>query len=229
MRRIVIVGVSSTANMVYNFITRYTLYDVVGFAVNESYKDVDVFCGLPVFSLETLESIINKETDYLFVAIQWNNLNADRRRVFEGLKQYGYKFANLISPNAIVNGQIKGENCWVCDQVVIDSGAILRDNTFVKTGAYIADNVHVGPHCFIGARSLIAGGVKVGEQTFVGLSATIFDDVVIGDKCIVGATTAVKRNLDNYSVIKTSIANYEIRNYTEEVIESKLQFKKNVR
>lgn len=229
MRRLIIVGTSSTANVVYKFIRKYKLFDVVGFAVNESYKNEDKFCGLPVYSLENLHLIIDKVNDYLFVAIQWNNLNADRRKVFENLKQQGYRFANIISPNAIIDGRIEGENCWICDQVIINFDSVVYDNTFIKTGAYVSDNVSIGPHCFIGARALLGGGVIVGAQSFIGLSATVFDDVCVGDKCIVGATTAVKRNLENYSVIKTKMTNCEIRCYSTEIIESKLQFRKNVR
>ncbi len=229
MDRVVIIGTSSTAKNVYNFIQKYNLFEVVGFAVNNHYKECDTFCNRPVYAIEDIDGVIDKSSDYLFVAIQWNNLNADRRRVFESLSEQGYKFANLISPTAIVNGTINGENCWICDQVIVDFGTIIDDNVFVKTGAYVADNVFVDSHCFIGAKSLIAGGVRIGKQTFVGLSATVFDDVHIGDKCLIGAVSVVKRHVEDYTVVKVKTTDMCVKQYDPDLIESKLQYKKNIR
>lgn len=229
MEKLIIVGTSTTARTVYSFVKEYGLYEVVGFAVNEEYRKSSSFCGLPVFSIEKLDEIINKEKDYLFVAIQWNNLNADRRKVYTQLKDRGFKFANVISPNSIIHGDIKGNNCWIADGVVIDFNSNIADNVFVKVGAMIGPDTQVGAHCFVGAKAVIAGDVVVGEQSFVGLSAVVFDGVIVGKKCVVGAGTALKRNLPDFSVCKTDLNSCITKQYTEEVIESKLQFTKNVR
>lgn len=229
MKNIIIVGTSTTAERILCFVNQYALYNVLGFAVNRIYKDKDSFCGLPVYCIEELDSIIDKNEDFLFVAMQWNNLNADRKKVYMQLKDQGYKFANLISPTALINGNIVGENCWITDNVIIDYGTTISDNVYVKTGAFIAENVKIDKHVFIGAKSLIAGESIIGEQSFIGLSAVVFDKVIVGKRCIVGACTALKRNLNDFSTIKTNMENYTIKQYTEDVIESKLQFKKIIR
>lgn len=172
---------------------------------------------------------MNKDEDLLFVAIQWNRLNSDRRKVYEGLKQDGYHFANIISPTAIVHGQLLGDNCWIGDNAVIDFGTTIGTDCFIKYQAYVADNSSVGDHCFIGASSLIAGGCKIGEQSFVGVHSTVFDCTTVGKKCIVGACAAVKRNMPDFS--KSSIPSDSVRftQYTEDEVENKLMFSKNVR
>lgn len=229
MGKIVIIGTSTAAKNVFCFIKKYNLFDIIGFAVDRDYKTEDSFCDLPIFTTDSLDAIIDKENDYLFVAIQWNNLNSDRKKVYCHLKSQGYKFANLISPTAIINGRIEGDNCWISDCVIIDFDAVIKNNVYLKIGAFIADGVSVENHSFIGARSIIAGGVKIGEQSFVGVGSVIFDNVKVGKKCIVGAATALKRNLEDFSVYKTQQDSYTVKQYTEAEIESKLQFKKNVR
>lgn len=229
MENIVIVGTSSTAACVYDFIEKYQLFNVVGFAVNKEYKQSETYLDKPVYELEKLFSVIDKERDYLFVAIQWNRLNADRRKVYELLKGEGYKFANLVSPLASFNGILIGDNCWITDFVCVEKDAVIGNNVFVKVGALIADQALINDHCFIGAKSTIGGGVKVGEQSFVGLGTIIFDDTTIGRKCIVGAATAVKRNLPDCCVYKTRAEQFVIKTYSEEEIENKLMFKKNIR
>ena len=111
----------------------------------------------------------------IFVAIQWNRCNSDRKSVYLRLKKEGFRFANLISPNAIVNGLILGDNCWITDMVVVDFGSIINNNVFVKVMAYVGPNTHICDHCFIGAKSTIGGSTTIGEQSFVGINSTIFN------------------------------------------------------
>lgn len=229
MDNLYIIGTSTTAEIVYQFVTTYNLYNVKGFAVNQEFKNQDSFMNLPLYSIETLDKIVNKTQDYLFVAIQWNKLNSDRKKVFEKLKFDGYKFANIISPNSLINGYIRGENCWIADHVVVDFGVEIRNNTFIKIGATICDNTIIGEHCFIGAKATIAGGVNIGQQCFIGVNATIFDCVTIGKKCIIGAASVVKRNVPDFTLCKVNTENTIIEKFNEQTIIEKLQFKKNVR
>lgn len=225
MEDLIIVGTSTTSQIVFSFIQKYNLYNVVGFAVNREYLKHDEFLGLPVYAIEDLDPIAVN----LFVAIQWNRLNSDRRKVYTELKVKGFKFVNLISPNAIVSGSLEGDNCWISDGVIINFGTIIDDNVFIKTGAVISYNGHICSHCFIGAKSFVAGGCTIGEQTFIGVNATIFDQVMIGKKCLIGACTVVNRNIPNFCKYSSSISHFECKQYTEEEIENKLLFSKNVR
>lgn len=229
MDNIVIIGTSVAANNIFKFIEKYKLFNVLGFAVSKEYKLFEEYLRKPVYELETLDTIIDKNTDYVFVAMQWNKLNSDRRKVYETLKKQGYKFANLISPMASINGEIAGDNCWITDFVCIDTDAIIHNDVFVKVGAWVGDHADVADHCFIGAKSTVGGGAKVGEQSFIGLGAIVFDDTTVGKKCIVGAATALKRNLPDFSVYKTASDNFVVKTYDESVIESKLQFRLNKR
>lgn len=229
MKRLIIIGTSTTAATILQFVQHYKLFNVIGFAVNKSYLTADEYCGLPVYPIEELDTIINKDNDLIFVAIQWNKLNAERRSVYEKLKCEGWHFANLVSPHAVVNGQLIGDNCWIADNAIIDFGATIGNDVYVKIAAFVADNTTIHDHCFIGAKSTIGGGCTIGEQTFVGLNSTIFDCTTIGRKCLVGACTIVKRNLPDFTRCKTSSDTCEIKQFGEDEIESKLMFKKNVR
>ena len=229
MKKLVIIGTSTTAATILRFVQHYKLYDVLGFAVNRTYLTANEYCGKPVYAIEELESTIDKDNDLLFVAMQWNKLNAERRFVYERLKCDGWHFANIISPHAVVNGQLIGDNCWIADNAVIDFGASIGNDVYVKIAAFIADNTSIQDHCFIGAKSTIGGGCTIGEQSFVGLNSTIFDCTTIGKKCLVGACTIVKRNLPDFTRCKTNSETCEIKQFGEDEIESKLMFKKNVR
>ncbi len=228
-KKLIIVGLSKTANHVLEFVRMYDLYEVVGFAVNEKYKNVSTFCNLPVFSLENVVSEYGNNDFYLFIAVLWNHLNRDRKDIYCYCKSRGYKLANLISPHAQIRGEIEGDNCWIHDFVVIQNNAHIKSNVAIMAFTLIGANTIVDSHCFFGARSLLGGGSTVGEQSFIGLNATVFDDTTIGKKCIVGACTAVKRNMPDFSKYVTPSDNIIIKQYTEEEIENKLIFSSNKR
>lgn len=207
----------------------YELYNVIGFAVNKKYIDSATFCGLPVYPLEEL-STYGLGNFRIFISLLWNHLNRDRRNLFEYCEKQGFSFANLISPHAIIRGSSSiGRNCWIHDFVIIQNNAQIGDNVAIMAYSLIGANTHIGNHCFFGARSLLGGGSSIGEQSFVGLNATIFDGTIIGNKCIIGACTAVKRNMPDCSRYVTSSMDIVIKQYPEDVIESKLIFTENKR
>lgn len=229
MKNLIIIGTSTTAKHVYHFVKEYNLFNVLAFSVNKQYIVADNFEGLPVYPLEELESFLDKENDLIFVAILWNHLNADRKNVYNNLKQRGFHFATLISPTAKIRTKKFGDNCWFHDNVIVQNNAKLGSDVIVMADSLIGANCKVGCHCFFGAHSVFAGGSSIGEQSFVGINAVVFDDTYIGKKCIIGSCTAVKRNMPNYSKYTTPSDNIIIKQYNESEIENKLIFSKNVR
>jgi sugar O-acyltransferase (sialic acid O-acetyltransferase NeuD family) len=228
MEKIVIVGIGNTGKNIYDMVTRYNLYDVIGFAVNEEYKTNDFFCEKPLFTIENLENEIDKNEVKLFVAVLWNRLNADRRNLYLSLKAKNYQFVNIISPKALVHGLIKGENCWINDFAFLKFGAIIHDNVFMDAYSVVGHRSEIESHCFLGMKSTVGGACRIGEQTFIGLNCTVFEKTIIGEKCLLGACAVVKRNMPNYSSIKTS-SDMVIKQYDENVIEQKLLYHNSVR
>ena len=229
MEKLIIVGISTTARHALSFIRMYKLYDVIGFAVNEKYKTENEFCGMPVYTLENLREECGFQDFSIFIAVLWNHLNRDRKELYAMCKSYGYSFANLISPLAVIRGKLKGDNCWVHDYVVIQNDAEIESDVLLMAYVLIGADTHVGAHCFFGARSLLGGGCTIGEQSFVGLNATIFDDTHIGNKCLIGACTAIKRNMPDFSRYVTSSTDIVIKQYSNDEIEDKLVFSRNRR
>lgn len=227
MKNLVIIGVSSTAEHVYHFVQEYNLYNVIGFAVNEQYKKQDRFLGKPLYVIENLGNIVDKSSDLLFVAMLWNRLNADRRRVYENLKNQGYSFANLISPTAKIRGELLGDNCWFHDYTIVQHDAKVGADVAVMAYSLIGAHAVLGAHCFLGAKSTIGGNCRVGEQCFIGINSTVFDDRIVGNKCIIGAGTPVNRDVPDFTRCSISMESISRKSYPEEEMENKLLFSKN--
>lgn len=227
--KLIIVGLGTNARHVYEFVNYYRLYDVIGFAVNCAYKTTDSFYNLPVYTLENLTEECGRNDFVVFVALLWNHLNRDRKQLYDYCKSKGYKMVNLISPKAVIRGKLLGDNCWIHDFVIIQNDAKLESDIAIMAYSLIGADTIVSSHCFFGARSVLGGGSSIGEQSFVGINATIFDDTKIGKKCIIGACTSVKRNMLDFSRYVTKSEDIVVKQYSEDEIEEKLVFSKNVR
>lgn len=220
--KLAIFGASTTARSIYKFVKDYDLYDIIGFVQDKEYKTEDTYCDLPIYDFESLATVFNKETDYLFVAVQWNRLNADRKNHYYRLKGEGYRLANIISPTAVIHGTVKGDNCWICDYVVLGSDAEIGNNVLVMTKATLLHDVIVEDHCFLAAHSLAAGYTRIGEQSYIGVGSVIFDCVNIGKKCIIGGGVTIKRNVPDFTIVKTPNDFFVKKTYTENEIENKM-------
>lgn len=222
MKKLIIIGTGVTAKNVYDFVMYHNLYKVAGFAVNREFYNMQSFCNLPVFCLDDL--ILRTSTDeyYFFIAILWNRLNNDRRRAYEYCIAHDLQMINLISPTAIIRGNLNGRNIWIGDYVVIQSGVNIGDNVFIRSAAVVCHDSIVKSHSFISAKAVIGGSCSVGKQSFVGLNATIIDHINIGSRAIVGAGVCLKENLPDNSVASYDSSNYHIKRYTSSEIERKL-------
>ncbi len=219
-RDLCIIGTSETADRVTQFCERYDLFNIVGYAVDGAFKKQDSFAKKPVWAIEDLDNYIDKSRCLLYVALFWNHLNGDRRRLYERLKLDGWQFANIVSPLASVRGSL-GENCWVMDYAVLQEGSAAGNNVIVADFVLVGNNAVIDNHCFLAARSIVMGSAHVGEQSFIGVGATIFDVVHIGRKCLVGACTVQKYDLPDCSTSKLEVENNVIKHFSEEEIESK--------
>lgn len=229
MKKLIIIGTGTNSHLAYSFVTYHKLFDVIGYAVNEQYKNAETFNGLRLYSLENLFEEVGHRNFTCFIAVLWNHLNRDRRTIYEFCKKHDIPLTNLISPLAVVRSELTGDNIWLHDNVVVQNGTVLGSDVAVMQGTLIGANCHVGSHCFFGAHSLLAGGCTIGEQSFMGLNSVVFDDTKIGKKCIIGACTAVKRNMPDFSRYTTPSDNIVIKQYAEDEIENKLMFTRNKR
>lgn len=229
-KNLMIIGAGTTAELVYEFVKDYDLFHVLGFAVDADRKEGDTYCGLPVYTLDEMDAHMDVKNDFIFVALFWNKLNANRKNLYERLKAMNkYQFANIISPHAHIKGTLTGDNCWFHDFVIVQYSAVIGNNVIAMPNALIAHHTTIHDHCFCNTQSIVASRCDIGEQTFIGIHASIFEGTTIGEKCLVGACAIVKRNLPAYSACKTPSNDMVIKHYDADIVESKLDADRNVR
>ena len=117
---------------------------------------------------------------------------APRQALFTRFKDKGFHFAQVLSPDAVIAGQVTlGEGCHVLTGAIIHPGSSVGANTIINTGAQLDHDNHIGPHCHIAPGAVLCGAVTVGAGCHIGAGAVIVQGVTIGDRAMVGAGAVV--------------------------------------
>jgi UDP-perosamine 4-acetyltransferase len=119
-----------------------------------------------------------------------NSALGPRRKAFELFTARGFRFAAVVSPQAIVAGDL-GIACHVFAGAIVQVGAAIGDNAIVNTGAQVDHDCIVGPHCHIASGAVVCGNVQIGAEAHIGAGAVVVHDRVIGAGAVIAAGAVV--------------------------------------
>ena len=180
MNKLVIIGTGETALLAYEYFTKDSEFEVVGFSVNSEYKNLDQLFGLPIYSLESFSDQIPPSEYYLFVALSSTHLNRDRAKLYIDLKEKGYRFASYISSKAFIWDNVEiGENCFILENNVLQPFTNVGDNVTLWSGNHIGHRTKISDHVFISSHCVISGFCEIGEYSFLGVNSTLADNVKV--------------------------------------------------
>jgi sugar O-acyltransferase (sialic acid O-acetyltransferase NeuD family) len=206
-KQLVIVGSGQMAELFCSQFTHNTDYRVVGFAVGREFIKTDELLGLPLVPLAELQAQFPPESTEAFISVGPVNNNAVRSALFEELRQEGYRFANLISPRAVVSPDVTlGENVVVGHLSVISSWCRIGDGVVIGSTTNIGHHCQIRRHAFLAGHTVLAGSVDVGERAFIGAGVAIGDNVRIGEASVVGAGATILRDVEPNAVYVTERA-----------------------
>jgi len=121
---------------------------------------------------------------------------ADRRRIFERHRALGVRVATCVARHAFVaRDAVLGEGVLVCPGAVVNSRAVLGDNSIVNTLSSVDHDCVLGSHSQLTAGVTFGGWVRVGEGCFFGIKSAVVPRVVIGSGVVVMAGSLVTQSL----------------------------------
>lgn len=200
-KELVIVGTGETARLAYEYFMHDSVYKVIGFLTNKEYIKLDEFFNLPVTDFEEIKNNYNSKEVEIFVALGSGKLNKDRQKLFEQVKQKGYKCASYISSKAFVWRDVKiGENCFILENNVLQSGVKIGNNVTLWSGNHIGHLTEIQDHCFISSHCVISGNAIIGKNCFLGVNSTFADNIKVADDNYIGLGTVINKDTEENSV-----------------------------
>ena len=198
--KIVIYGIGSLGEKLYEYNKRDGLYDIIGF-VDDKQDLKPECCGLPTMNYEQFKMQFNTKDCKIFVAIGYVKCSLYREQVSMRVLADGYELINYVSPFAFCwNGTLVGKNIFVADNVFVGHGSKIHDGVILYEGCTFSHDTEIEANCFLSLRVAFGGYTKLGHNSFIGLNSTIIDDITIGAYNIVGCGTNVIHSTEDCCV-----------------------------
>ena len=181
-QNIVIIGAGEQAQLAYEYFTHDSVHGVVAFAVEREFRDTDTLMDLPVIDFETMEDEYDPKIFQTHVAISSTKLNRARERLFNLVKNKGYKCASYISSRAFVWHNVEiGENAFILEHNTIQPFCKVGDNVVLWSGNHIGHRSVIGNHCFISSHVVISGFCHIGDYTFMGVNSSVANNTDVAE------------------------------------------------
>jgi sugar O-acyltransferase (sialic acid O-acetyltransferase NeuD family) len=200
MARVVVFGVSDTAQLAKYYLETDSEHEVVAFTVSREYLASDTYEGLPVVPWEEVETHYPPSEYHLLVAMVASGMNKHRRQFYEEGKAKGYPYISYISSHATVLTENIGENCFILEDNTIQPFVSIGDNVVLWSGNHIGHHSTVHSHVFFTSQAVLSGHCEVKEHCFIGVNATIRDSVVVEEGCLVAMGAVITRSTEAWEV-----------------------------
>lgn len=203
MKKLYIFGAGEFAFLAYQYFLEEGAYEFVGFVVDEEFisRKVHTETGMPIFVFKDVKDFMRRDDCAVFVAISASRMNTDRQNVYEKLKTLGCKFASYISPMAYVSRNARlGENVFVFEENVIQSGVTIGANSVLWSGNHIGHQTQVGSHVFFSSHVVVSGFCTIEDNCYFGVNSTIVDHIKVSHATLVGAASLILKETECNSV-----------------------------
>lgn len=124
------------------------------------------------------------------------DVDAARQRLFERLKERGFRFATVVHPSAVIAADVVlAEGAQIMAGVILQAGSTIGKNVIINTRAAVDHDCRISDHVHIAPGATLSGGVTVGNNTHIGTGASIIHNIHIGRNCLIAAGAAVVRDV----------------------------------
>jgi UDP-perosamine 4-acetyltransferase len=193
--RIVLVGGGGHCKVVIDAIKKAESYNIYGI-IDPALKGKEIL-GIPVVGDDNdLPKIFRKGIKYAFITVGSIG-NCDlRKRLYEEVKDAGFKLPHIEHPNSVVSPYVEiDEGAFIAAGAIIGPGTKIGKNVIVNTNASIDHDCEIGDFVHIAPGVTLSGGIKVGEEAHIGTGATIIQYLKIGKKSFIRSGELVTRDV----------------------------------
>ena len=162
----------------------------------------DEYYGVPVIGRDEDAAAIRKEYGDIPVIITPDSPSV-RKRLAGHLKECGFRFLSLISPESKVSKYSTiGEGSIVQSGVNVSAGTHVGSFVKLNTGSNLMHDNNIGDFVTFAPEALSLGRVTVGEGAYIGAHSTILPELNIGSDSTVGAGAVVTKDVPPGTVVK---------------------------
>lgn len=196
-KKLIIYGSGETAEIIADYFTHDSAYEVLAFTVDKQYLTYDKLMDLPVVAFEDVEKNYSPDEVEIFVAASFGKLNRIRSGMYKKAKGKGYKCASFVSSKAFVWHNVEiGENVFIFEENVVQYKVKIGNNVILWSGNHIGHQTIIGDNCFISSHVVISGFCRIGENSFLGVNSSFNDGIDFAKDGVTGNGTVIVKNTE---------------------------------
>lgn len=212
-KHLLIFGNEDFADIAYEYFTKDSEYEVIGFTVGRDYIKTHKHLNLPIYSFEDIDISNFPPETHIFVAVTYRELNSLRAKFCEEAKIKGFKLASYISSKSFVWDNVKfGEHVFIFEDNTIQPFVEIGDNVVLWSGNHIGHHSKLASNLFVSSHVVISGWVNIGSNGFIGVNSTIANGVKIGNNFWISHATVISKDIPSGSIVKSNPSVIEVLN-----------------
>jgi len=180
MQKILLIGGGGHCKSVIDVIEQESKFIIAGIIDKKELIGQEVL-GYKIIGCDSdLEKLFEKYK-YAIVTVGQIKSNNIRVKLFNKLKEIGYKLPTIVSPLAYISKYaIIEEGTVIMHYAFVNAGAKIGKNCIINTKALIEHDAVIGDNTHISTATVINGGVVVKEDSFIGSNTTTREYIEIG-------------------------------------------------
>lgn len=184
--KIVVIGGGGHAKVLINVIQKLRNFQIVGYV---DHRDFGNLSGVQYLGNDDfLYDLVNKKITSAALGVGQVHLTDKRNEIINRIKELGFKFPFILSPDAVINKNVIIEDgVHVFDGVVINCDSIIRDFSIINTNSTIEHDCIIGKFCHIASGATLSGGVEIGDNSMIGSNAVVVQYKKITKNTLIGS------------------------------------------
>lgn len=147
---------------------------------------------------EVLAELHENGVEYAFISLGSVGDTHIRIKLYEEIKDIGFKVPIIIDKTAIVSEKSKiGEGSFIGKGAIVNSGTVIGKNCIINSGAIVEHDCLIGDFVHVSPGATICGGVKIGNNSHVGSNSTIIECLRVGENVIIGAGSVIVKSVQS--------------------------------
>ena len=193
--KIIIFGTGTYTEIINQYLTDDSEYEVVAFTLDDDYIKEDTYLGLPMVPFSKIEEIYPPENYFMHIGLSYTNLNHLREDRYHEAKNKGYTLPTYISSKATVLTKYPiGDNCFIFENNTIQPFVKIGSNVILWSGNHIGHHGEIESHNFISSHVVISGQCLIKSNCFIGVNSTVAHGVTIETENLIGAGSYIAKN-----------------------------------
>jgi sugar O-acyltransferase (sialic acid O-acetyltransferase NeuD family) len=194
---LIVVGAGGHARSCIDVIERQGDFQIAGL-VGLPEEINTIHLGYQVIGTDSDLPNLVKEFQFAFIALGQIHTSKPRQKIFNFVKELGFKIPSIISPDAYVSRHANiGSGSIIMNNALVNAGANIGDNCIINSRALIEHDAVIGNHCHISTGCILNGGVSIEEGSFIGSGCIIKQVVSIGKNCTIGMGLVIRHSVDD--------------------------------